>query len=162
MPAKSVLAGRFQGVLRIPLELVQKLPLKARLDALRLTKESVVAMIEHTLLKPTATEREVERLCAEARHHGFQQVGVSQAYVPLARSFLMGSNVRIGTVVGFPHGSSSPEAKAFAARTAVHQGATEIDMVLNVGALKSKDYELVKKDIRSVVKAVQRRGLPQR
>lgn len=115
-------------------------------------------MIEHTLLKPTATEKEVEQLCAEARKYGFSSVVVSQAYVPLARKLLAGSNVRIGTVVGFPHGSSSLEAKAFAAKTAVRQGASEVDMVLNVGALKSGDYALVKKDIRAVVKAVQRRG----
>ena len=110
-------------------------------------------LIDHTLLKPDATRDEVKKLCEEARRHGFASVCVNTTWVPVAKTLLRGSGVMTCAVVGFPLGAMTPSAKAFEAREAVRQGADEIDMVLNIGALKSRDYETVFEDICRVVKA---------
>ena len=110
-------------------------------------------LIDHTLLKPDATRDEVKKLCDEARRYGFASVCVNTTWVPLAKALLRGSGVMVCAVVGFPLGAMTPTAKAYEAREAVRQGADEIDMVLNVGALKSRDYETVFEDICRVVKA---------
>jgi deoxyribose-phosphate aldolase len=110
-------------------------------------------MIDHTLLKPDATRDEVVKLCDEARQHHFASVCVNTTWVPLCRSLLGGSDVKVCSVVGFPLGAMAPTAKAYEARDAVRQGAQEIDMVINLGALKSRDYETVFEDICRVVKA---------
>lgn len=110
--------------------------------------------IDHTLLKPDATRDDLRRLCEEAARFGFASVCVNSANVRFCKTLLQGKNVMVVAVVGFPLGASSPEAKAFEAREAVRNGADEIDMVMNIGALKSKDYALVLEDIRKVVKAV--------
>ncbi len=110
-------------------------------------------MIDHTLLKADATRDEVVKLCEEARKHHFASVCVNTTWVPLCRSLLGGSDVKVCTVVGFPLGAMAPTAKAYEARDAVRQGAHEIDMVINLGALKSRDYETVFEDICRVVKA---------
>jgi deoxyribose-phosphate aldolase len=110
-------------------------------------------MIDHTLLKPEATRDEVVKLCEEARKHHFASVCVNTTWVPLCRSLLGGSDVKVCSVVGFPLGAMAPTAKAYEARDAVRQGAQEIDMVINLGALKSRDYETVFEDICRVVKA---------
>ncbi|MGE5707316.1 MAG: deoxyribose-phosphate aldolase [Bacteroidota bacterium] len=115
-------------------------------------------MIDHTLLKPDATEAEVEKLCSEARQYGFCSVCVNPTNVALAARLLNGSPVKVCTVIGFPLGASTPEMKAAEARDAIHNGANEIDMVLNIGALKSKNYPLVKEDIRAVVMACRQGG----
>ncbi|MBX3159387.1 MAG: deoxyribose-phosphate aldolase [Deltaproteobacteria bacterium] len=110
-------------------------------------------LIDHTLLKPEATRDEVVKLCAEAKQHRFASVCVNTTWVPLAKALLSGTDVMVCAVVGFPLGAMSPSAKAYEARDAVRQGAREIDMVLNIGALKSRDYETVFEDICRVVKA---------
>ena len=114
---------------------------------------SLASMIDHTLLKPDATLDQIAQLCYEARKYGFASVCVNPAHVRLCADLLKGSPVKVCTVVGFPLGATTPEVKAFEARTAIEQGATEIDMVINIGALKSKDLETVARDIRGVVLA---------
>src|SRR3569623_3046281 len=108
---------------------------------------------DHTLLKAEATRDEVVKLCEEARKYRFASVCGNTTWVPLCKAMLAGSGVMVCAVVGFPLGAMSPTAKAYEAREAVRQGAKEIDMVINIGALKSKDYETVFEDICRVVKA---------
>jgi deoxyribose-phosphate aldolase len=110
--------------------------------------------IDHTHLKPDADRDVIERLCKEAREHHFFSVCVNSGNVNLAKRYLSGSDVKVCAVVGFPLGAGTPGAKAFEAREAVRCGASEIDMVMNIGALRSRDYALVLEDIERVVKAV--------
>ncbi|MSP59358.1 MAG: deoxyribose-phosphate aldolase [Myxococcales bacterium] len=110
-------------------------------------------MIDHTLLKADATADDVRKLCEEARKYHFASVCVNSTNVARARGHLGGSGVMVCAVVGFPLGAMVPAAKAFEAREAVRAGADEIDMVLNVGAMKSRDFALVADDIRKVVEA---------
>lgn len=116
--------------------------------------QDMARYIDHTLLKADAGRDEIEKLCHEARQHGFWSVCVNAGNVRLASSYLRGSDVKVCAVVGFPLGAGTPGAKAFEAREAVRCGAAEIDMVLNIGALRSRDYALVTEDIRKVVQAV--------
>ena len=116
-------------------------------------------LIDHTLLKPEATRDEVVKLCEEAKKHRFASVCVNTTWVPLCRAMLSGSDVMVCAVVGFPLGAMTPTAKAYEAREAVRQGAREIDMVLNIGALKSRDYETVFEDICRVVKSAAPAGV---
>jgi deoxyribose-phosphate aldolase len=111
------------------------------------------SMIDHTLLKPEATEAEVRKVCEEARKHKFATVCLNSSWIPLASRLLAGSGVKPIAVVGFPLGAATTAAKAFESREAVRSGAGEIDMVINVGALKSKDYAHVLRDIEAVVEA---------
>ncbi len=115
------------------------------------TKEQLAKLIDHTLLKPDATKEAIRRLCEEAIKHGFWSVCVNPTYVSLAAGILGGTEVKVCSVVGFPLGANIPEMKALEAEKAVNDGASEIDMVMNIGALKSRDYELVKRDVREVV-----------
>ena len=117
------------------------------------TPAEMARYIDHTLLKPDATREEIVTLCAQAREHGFFSVCVNASYVALAGELLAGTSTRVCAVVGFPLGATSPAVKAFEAELAVSLGAGEIDMVLNLGALKSRDFELVSQDIRAVVRA---------
>ncbi len=110
-------------------------------------------LIDHTLLRPDATRADIEQLCREARHYAFYSVCVNPTWVSLARQLLKGCGVKVCCVVGFPLGAQVPQIKALEAHIAIRQGAKEIDMVINVGALKSGDDALVLRDIRSVVKA---------
>ena len=110
-------------------------------------------MIDHTLLKADATQDEIARLCYEARKHDFASVCVNPSYVRLCAELLDGTDVLVCTVVGFPLGATSTEAKTFETQKAVRDGATEVDMVINVGALKSRDYEVVEHDIASIARA---------
>lgn len=114
--------------------------------------------IDHTLLKPQATAEDIDRLCDEARDYGFIAVCVNPTWVKRAAARLRGSSVRVASVVGFPLGASTPEVKAYEARRALRDGAREIDMVLNVGALKSGDYDLVLRDIAAVSDACREVG----
>ncbi|MFI5371865.1 MAG: deoxyribose-phosphate aldolase [Candidatus Eisenbacteria bacterium] len=111
-------------------------------------------MIDHTLLKPDASREDVEKLCREAAQYCFASVCVNPNWVPLCAQMLRGSGVKVCTVIGFPLGAHLPDVKAYEARRAVEQGATEVDMVINIGALKSRDYALVENDIRGVVQSV--------
>lgn len=108
-------------------------------------------MIDHTLLKPDATPDQVAQLCFEARKYGFASVCVNPSYVELCAQLLKGSPVKVCTVIGLPLGATPPEVKAYETRVALEKGATEIDMVINIGALKARDLELVARDIRGVV-----------
>jgi len=112
----------------------------------------IAHMIDHTLLKPDATQDQIAQLCYEARKYGFAAVCVNPANVKLAAQLLKNSPVAVCTVVGFPLGAIPTEVKAYEAQKAIEDGATEIDMVINIGALKSGDYELVKRDIATVVR----------
>lgn len=109
--------------------------------------------IDHTLLKPEATKAQITKLCQEARQYDFASVCVNTCYVPLAKELLAGSDVKVCCVVGFPLGAMDTVSKAFEAKTAVANGAQEVDMVINIGALKDKDYDYVTKDIAAVVEA---------
>ncbi len=121
------------------------------------TKEQLAKLVDHTLLKPGATKDDVKRLCEEAKKYGFWSVCVNPTYVSLATDILGETDVKVCSVVGFPLGANTPEVKALEAERAVNDGASEIDMVLNVGALKSRDYRLVKEDIRKVVESAKAR-----
>ena len=114
---------------------------------------NIPQLIDHTILRPDATRADIEQLCREARQHKFYSVCVNPTWVSLARQLLDGSGVKVCCVVGFPLGAQLPETKALEARAAIRQGAKEIDMVINVGALKSGDDALVLQDIHSVVEA---------
>src|SRR5512136_619400 len=115
-------------------------------------------MIDHTLLKPDATQEQVAQLCFEARKYGFASVCVNPTWVELCAQLLKGSDVKVCTVIGFPLGATEEAVKAFEAKLAIEQGATEIDMVINIGALKARDLELVARDIRGVVTTAHARG----
>ena len=120
--------------------------------------EDIAQCIDHTLLKPDATEDDIKKLCAEAREFQFASVCISPSYIPLAAKELAGSNVKVCTVVGFPSGAHMPEIKSMEARRAIRDGATEIDMVIDIGALKSGNDELVYRDIRMVCEACEDGG----
>ncbi len=107
--------------------------------------------IDHTLLKPEATQVQIERLCAEARQYSFASVCVNPVHVRRCAELLRGSPVKVCTVIGFPLGANTSEVKAYEARWALQDGATELDMVINVGALKAGESDWVRQDIRGVV-----------
>jgi len=114
---------------------------------------SIARMIDHTLLKADAREDEVRVLCQEAATYGFASVCINPSWVELCARLLRRSGVKVCTVIGFPLGATTAETKAYETRNAIANGASEADMVINIGALKSKDYGRVEKDIRAVVRA---------
>jgi deoxyribose-phosphate aldolase len=116
----------------------------------------VAPLIDHTILKPEATREELRQVAEEARQYGFATVCVNSANVRFVASILEGSSTKAIAVVGFPTGAATTSAKAFETREAIRAGAQEIDMVINIGALKSKDYAFVAADIRGVVEAAGR------
>jgi deoxyribose-phosphate aldolase len=118
----------------------------------------IARLIDHTLLKPDATPAQIAQLCYEAQKYGFASVCINPSFVALAAQLLAGSPVKVCTVVGFPLGATSTEAKVAETVKALEDGATEIDMVINIGALKAGDYELVERDIAAVVQAAHARG----
>jgi deoxyribose-phosphate aldolase len=109
------------------------------------------SLIDHTLLKPEATDDDIKKLCQEAATYRFASVCVNPTWVRVAACNLQGTGVPVCTVIGFPLGATLPDVKAYEARRAIFDGAREVDMVINVGALKSDDDCLVEHDIRSVV-----------
>ena len=119
---------------------------------------ALAGMIDHTLLKPEATREQIAQLCFEARKHNFASVCINPTWVELCAQLLQGSPVKVCTVIGFPLGATSPEVKVFEANQAIEHGASEIDMVINIGALKARDLELVGRDIQGVVAASHARG----
>lgn len=121
-------------------------------------EKQIGAMIDHTLLKPDATPDQIAQLCYEARKYGFASVCVNPSHVKLCAELLKNSDVKVCTVIGFPLGATAPDVKAFEANKAIDDGATEIDMVINIGALKSNDVDLVAKDIAGVVRVSHGRG----
>jgi deoxyribose-phosphate aldolase len=123
------------------------------------TAHDWASLIDHTLLKPEATETEIKKLCNEAIQFGFASVCVNPGWVKKAAEFLSGSNIPVCTVIGFPLGATLPDVKAYETRRAIFNGAREVDMVINIGALKSGDDCAVEEDIRAVVKAAHEDGV---
>ena len=117
---------------------------------LSLTREELASYIDHTLLKPEASREQIRAVCNEAKQYHFASVCVNSCWVPLIAEELKGSGVSVCCVIGFPLGASLSSVKAFEAREAVAAGAQEIDMVVNIGAVKSGDWELVREDIAAV------------
>ncbi len=118
----------------------------------------LAAFIDHTLLKPDATAEDIDRICQEASDYGFASVCVNPTWVKRCSENLRGTKVRVASVVGFPFGAMVPQVKATEARQAIRDGAREIDMVINIGALKSKDYDLVREDIARISEACREVG----
>jgi len=117
------------------------------------TAHDWAALIDHTLLKPEASESDIRKLCSEAAEFGFASVCVNPSWVKSAAEFLKGTGVPVCTVIGFPLGATLPDVKAYEARRAIFNGAREVDMVINIGALKSGDDCAVEDDIRAVAEA---------
>jgi deoxyribose-phosphate aldolase len=115
--------------------------------------ERLAGFIDHTLLSPAASRDEITRLCEEARRFRFASVCINPCYVPLCAQLLRMTNVKVCTVIGFPLGANRSAVKVFETTHAIEDGAQEVDMVANIGALKSRDYALVESDIRAVVEA---------
>ena len=132
---------------------LQRAALTGKMDA------SIAALIDHTLLKPEASESDVRRLCAEAKGYGFASVCINPHWVKLAAAELAGSEVSVCTVVGFPLGANTTATKVFETSEAIARGAREIDMVINVGELKSGNETFVGSDIRAVVEAAHAKGV---
>lgn len=123
------------------------------------TAHDWASLIDHTLLKPEANEADIRKLCDEAAKFGFASVCVNPAWVKKASEFLRGTGVPVCTVIGFPLGATLPDVKAFEARRAIFNGAREVDMVINIGALKSGDDCAVEDDIRAVAQAAHENGV---
>jgi len=117
-------------------------------------KKEVGGYIDHTLLNPDVTREDIVQLCEEAKQHGFASVCINPSWVTLCDELLQGTDVKVCTVIGFPLGATTTSTKVQEAKEAIANGADEVDMVINVGALKEGDYEYVKKDIEAVKKAV--------
>lgn len=123
------------------------------------TAHDWASLIDHTLLKPEATEADIRKLCSEAAEFGFASVCVNPGWVKKAAEFLKGSGVPVCTVIGFPLGATLPDVKAYETRRAIFNGAAEVDMVINIGALKSGDICTVEDDIRAVAEAAHENGI---
>ncbi len=115
--------------------------------------DELARLIDHTNLKPYATRTDIKKLCNEARNYHFWSVCVNPYYVDLAKQFLKNTDIKVCTVIGFPLGATTTETKVFEAKHAIKNGADELDMVINIGALKNKEYEHVKNEIAEVVVA---------
>lgn len=122
-------------------------------------KQNIANMIDHTVLKAFSSREDVIKVCNEAKEHGFFSVCINPTHIELAKKELEGSNVKVCTVIGFPLGANTSEVKAFETKDAIAKGAHEVDMVINIGALKDKDYELVYNDIKAVVDAANKEAL---
>ena len=118
-------------------------------------------MIDHTILKANATQSDIEKLCEEAKEYNFASVCVNPYWIPLASDLLKNSTVKVCTVIGFPWGATSSESKASETEIAILQGADEVDMVINVGAMKNNQTDIVEKDILSVVNSARKTGKTQ-
>nr|WP_255263982.1 deoxyribose-phosphate aldolase [Peribacillus butanolivorans] len=118
-----------------------------------------IKLIDHTLLKPEIKKEDIIKLCEEAKEFGFASICVNPTWVAKSAEILHDTDIKVCTVIGFPLGANTPETKAFETKNALENGATEIDMVINIGALKDKNDELVERDIRSVVEAVNKKTI---
>ncbi|QFF99484.1 deoxyribose-phosphate aldolase [Psychrobacillus glaciei] len=121
--------------------------------------QNIAALIDHTLLKQNATKEQIEKLCEEAKKYTFASVCVNPTWVKLSAELLQESPVKVCTVIGFPLGASTSEVKAFETKNAIENGADEIDMVINVGALKDANFDFVKNDIVAVVNAAKEKAI---
>lgn len=122
-------------------------------------KKLLARMIDHTILKPDASEAEVIKIINEAKEHGFASVCINPVNVSLAAPMLKGTDVKVCTVIGFPLGANTSAVKAYEAKEAIENGAQEVDMVINIGKLKDKDYNYVLKDIKAVVNEAKGKAL---
>lgn len=122
-------------------------------------KKQIASIIDHTILKPEATAEAVKRICEEALKYNFASVCINPSNIKLAAELLKGSQVKVCTVIGFPLGANTTEVKAFETRDAIEKGAQEVDMVINIGKLKDKDYDYVRNDIKAVVEAAKGKAL---
>lgn len=122
-------------------------------------KDKLTRMIDHTILKADATKEEVQALCKEAKEYNFASVCINPSNISLAYRLLQGTEVKVCTVIGFPLGANATEVKKFETKVAIEDGATEVDMVINVGKLKEKDYDYVLKDIEAVVEAAKGKAI---
>lgn len=120
---------------------------------------NIANMIDHTILKAVATKEDVKKLCNEAKEYNFFSVCINPANIEFAKKELEGSSVKVCTVIGFPLGANTSEVKAFETKDAIKKGADEVDMVINIGALKDKDYDYVLNDIKAVVDAASKEAL---
>jgi deoxyribose-phosphate aldolase len=120
---------------------------------LKMSPIELASYIDHTLLKPESVQSQFEKLCDEAVQYKFKSVCVNSSWVPFVAKRLRGSGIKICSVIGFPLGEMDSRSKAFEARSAIDSGANELDMVINIGALKSRNYKLVEEDIRSIKRA---------
>ena len=119
----------------------------------------LASLIDHTALKPDTTKEQIKKLCSEAVEHGFASVCVNPGYVSLCSELLKDSSIKVCTVIGFPLGATTTAAKVAEASEAIENGANELDMVINIGAVKSGDFEFVKQDIAAVVQAAKGKAL---
>ncbi len=119
----------------------------------------IANMIDHTVLKATSTKEDVIKICNEAKEYGFFSVCINPTHIELVKEELKGSDVKVCTVIGFPLGANTPAVKAFETKDAIKRGADEVDMVINIGALKDKNYDLVLEDIKAVVDAANKEAL---
>ncbi|MBP1889496.1 deoxyribose-phosphate aldolase [Clostridium moniliforme] len=124
-----------------------------------MNKNELARMIDHTILKPEAKGEDVKKICDEALEYKFASVCVNPTRVKEAYEILKGSEVKVCTVIGFPLGATTTNTKVFETKDAIANGATEVDMVINIGRLKDKDYDFVKEDIKSVVEAAKGKAL---
>ena len=122
-------------------------------------KQQLARMIDHTILKADATKVAVEKICKEALEYNFASVCINPSNIKLASELLKGSEVKVCTVIGFPLGANTTEVKAFETKDAIEKGADEVDMVINIGKLKDKEYDYVREDIKAVVDAAKGKAL---
>lgn len=122
-------------------------------------KRDIAKIIDHTILKPEASVEAVEKICKEALEHKFASVCINPCHVALCSKILKDSSVKVCTVIGFPLGATTKEVKVFETKNAIDNGAEEVDMVINIGALKDKNYDYVKEDIKAVVEAARGKAL---
>ena len=121
------------------------------MSELNLSPDFIAKMIDHTKLNPDATYSDIEKLCEEAKNYGFYSVCVNSFYTDYAKSLLKGTDIKVAVVIGFPLGATTTSVKVLETKEAIENGADEIDMVINIGALKSKKYDVVYNDIKRVV-----------
>jgi deoxyribose-phosphate aldolase len=152
--AQSALAEKTES--KIASTLAQ--PIQVPAPAQSISAQAMAALIDHTQLKAQATQEQIEKLCREAREHNFAAVCVNASYVALCHDLLQGTEVEVAAVAGFPLGATLPEVKAYEAQRCIAAGASEIDMVIQVGALLDKRYEYVYQDILGVTQACHARG----
>ncbi len=120
---------------------------------------NIASLIDHTALKPETSKEQIEKLCGEAVEYGFASVCVNPCYVSICSQLLKDSKVKVCTVIGFPLGATTSAVKAAEASEAIENGAREVDMVINVGAVKSGDFDYVRKDVEAVVQAAKGKAL---
>lgn len=140
-------------------ELGQKGQVKLEGSSIASPEIDLAPYIDHTILRADATRKDIERFCSEAKENRFASVCVNPTHVRYAASLLKGTNVKVATVIGFPLGANTPIVKAAEVRDAIANGAGEVDMVINIGALKEGNYDLVAQDIKAVVDAAAKQAL---